>query len=406
MRHLLLFLCFLCLAAATPTLVKAAEQNQITDSQVDYSFGGSVTFQAMLPPDQPVDKVEVFMQSEGETETIVGEANLQDGRLSYILDLSEHPLRPFSEVTYWYRVSPQAGEPYNTPPSTFFYGDNRYIWQELESPPFRVHWYDGDASFGQHVLDTAQAGLDKIQGIFPSDSPLEPIDIYVYASGLEMQSTLRLAGLNWVAGHADPELRVIMVSLPPGPDQRLETERKLPHELMHILMYQLTGPVYFSLPVWFREGMASIAEIKPNPDYYIILNSAVEKDELLPIALLCNNFPSDASLVYLAYAESASFSSYLQYQYGNSGLQALLKNYADGFGCERGPELALGASLTRLDGDWRQAVFGERAILTALENLAPWLFIFGIVLAVPLALTLGSLRRGRRSARTTQTESG
>jgi hypothetical protein len=262
---------------------------------------------------------------------------------------------------------------------TFTYEDNRFAWQTLDSDPFRVHWYEGDVSFAQDVLNTAQAGLERARSLLSLAEPAGRIDIYAYASGQEMQSTLRLGGLSWIAGHADPELGIMIVTLAPGPDQRRETERQIPHELMHILMYQAIGPAYYSLPTWLKEGLASNNEPRPNPDYYIILQSAVEKESLIPLIYLCQSFPSDSS-VYLAYAESASFISYLHLVYGPAGLQSLVERYVAGMGCEQAPEAAVGRSLGQLETDWRRTTLGEDVLLSAFENLLPWFILIALAL--------------------------
>jgi hypothetical protein len=222
----------------------------------------------------------------------------------------------------------------------------------------------------------------------------EGVEIYVYAKGLDMQSTLRVAGIPLVAGHADPELGVIVVTLPPGPDQRLEIERQIPHELMHIMLFQAVGDQYSNLPAWLKEGLASIAELMPNPDYYILLNDAVVNNTFISMESLCNSFPTEAASFYLSYAQSASFTRFLYEQYGQQGLQSLVERYSEGLGCANGAESALGKQLSELEKDWRRSTFGEDKAETAFENILPWLGIFVFALIVPIILMVVSwLRR-------------
>jgi hypothetical protein len=184
----------------------------------------------------------------------------------------------------------------------------------------------------------------------------------------------------------------MVVSLPKGPEQRLEMERQIPHELMHIMLYQKVGPSYVNLPAWFNEGLSSIAELYPNPDYQVLLESAYEKGTLLPISSLCTSFPRDAAGAYLAYAESASFTRYLHEQYGSLPIDQLVRQYATGLDCERGIEVALGSSISQLERDWRRETLGEDPWLTALTNLAPWLLLLLAILAVPIVLVIVTLR--------------
>jgi hypothetical protein len=162
---------------------------------------------------------------------------------------------------------------------------------------------------------------------------------------------------------------------------------------MHVLLYRHMGSSYANLPAWFSEGLASITELYPNPDYDKLLNLYYEKNNLFAISDLCRVFPNDASGALLAYAQATSFTRYLHQQYGASGVQRLIAQYGDGVECSRGVENALGISLRELEGGWRQAKFGENPMGAAAGNLAPWLILLVAVLAVPLGLIIGALRR-------------
>jgi hypothetical protein len=397
-RQLHFFLILLVILIATVSIPQATSAQKILNSQVTYTFAGQIEFQAQIQSEIPIEEVLVFMRNVGETNTFVGDAVIMQGEATYTHDLTKQPLRAFTEIEYWYAIKTQDNDFQNSEVFTFLYEDNRFDWQILEDIPFRVHWYEGNINFAQSILDAAKAGLDKSMSMLNLTAP-DHIDIYVYASGLEMQSTLRLAGLEWIAGHADPDLNVMVVSLPPGPEQRLEIDRQIPHELTHILIYQTIGAGYAHLPVWFKEGLASINELKPNPDYYIILNSAVEKNGLIPIAELCDSFPTDASGIYLAYAQADSFTRYLYQQFGEPGLQALLDNYATGMDCERGAELSLGVTLKQSESKWRADISGRTTTESAVDNLLPWAFLLIIVLGMPALLSIGYYSR-RKSATT------
>jgi hypothetical protein len=377
---------------ATPA--SAAESGQVTPEAVDYTFGEQIRLQARIEGETAISEVQVFLRSSGDKETFSGTAVLQDGQIRYTHDLTAEPLRAFSAVEYWFRITPQTGEPYVSETFSFYYEDNRFEWQEHFSDAFIVHWYEGEIDFAQDVLNAAEAGLARARGML--ELPVtDPVDIYVYASGVEMQSTLRLGGLRWIAGHADPDLGVAVVSLPAGPDQRSEIERQIPHEVMHLLLYQSVGPAYYSLPVWLKEGLASANEMRPNPDYYVILSNAVEQDTLIPMASLCQSFPQD-NTVYLAYAQSDSFIRNLYQQHGQSGMQNLLESYASGQGCETASTPVLGLSLSELEQEWRRTALNDNILGIALEALLPWSVLLLGILLVPLGMVLASWRRAAR----------
>jgi hypothetical protein len=272
------------------------------------------------------------------------------------------------------------------------YDDGGFDWQTLDAGTLRVNWYRGDANFGQAALDAAQAGLQSISTMIPLDL-VQPIEIFIYANGDDLRSALANGGADWVAGHANPALGVVMVVIEPGPEQGILMEQRIPHELMHVMLYRYVGAGYPNIPMWLREGIAILAEIYPNPDYDRVLADAGTNDRLIPLKDLCASFPPNASEAFLAYAESRSFITYLHDSYGSSGLLSLAGYYADGVDCERGTERAFGVSLSRLELNWRESVLGQQAVGFALRNMSPYLVLLCLVLFVPLMGVLSMMRR-------------
>jgi hypothetical protein len=165
---------------------------------------------------------------------------------------------------------------------------------------------------------------------------------------------------------------------------------------MHILLYQAAGAGSVNVPVWLNEGLASLAQPNPDPNYYTILQDAAERNAWLPLSTLCAAFPNDTSGAYLAYAQADSFTRYLHAQYGSAGLQNLLLGYARGLDCERGPEVTLGKPLSQLERDWQQHTFGRISVSGVIASLLPWLALLLAVLAMPVVLILAAPRKSRR----------
>lgn len=256
----------------------------------------------------------------------------------------------------------------------------------------KIHWYQGNANFGQAALEAAQAGLESTGRFVPSTLE-QPIEIFIYANSDDLQSELMPGSEDWIAGHADPALGVLMVVIEPGPEQGIMLEQRIPHELMHVMLYRRIGTGYNNLPLWLREGMATLAEVYPNADYNRVLNDAVESNTLIPLKDLCASFPADAGQAFLAYAESRSFTSYLHETYGSTGLLDLAAVYADGVDCEHGTERAAGISLSHLESQWRASVLGENTLLPVLQNISPYLVLLCLVLVIPLTGILTTLRK-------------
>lgn len=407
-HRLLLFSTMLSMLAAwllaAVSYTPASAQTQVIDAQVEYTYGQEIRFEARLDADSPVTEAAILFDAEGVTHIEPGIVEVgPDNTLVYTYNLaSSQPFRPFSTVNYRYRVSLENGEVFTSPFFTFFYEDNRFQWQALEEGPFQVHWYAGDVAYAQSLLDVAQAGLNKVRDVLTAPDPQKRIEIYAYASANDMQSALNNTSANWIAGHADPDLGVIVVTIPTGPDQRLLMEQRIPHELMHVMLANLSGPAYPNLPVWLNEGLASVSELYPNPDYQVLVNSAYENSRLLPMETLCSTFPRDASNVLLAYAQSASFTRHLLHTYGVNRVNQLVAAYADGRNCESGFEAAMGLSLRQAERRWRQDQFAEDTNIVALTNMLPWFMLMLAMVLAPLGASIALL--AVRSPRRTRSE--
>lgn len=367
---------------------------EISDVSVVYAFGEQAIFQAKIHSNIPIQQSFLFLLPEGQTTRVVNITLDNQGQSNLPYDIKSNPIRPFARVLYWYRVITADGSVLESQKYSFNYIDNRFTWQNLDDSNFQINWYERDLSFGQLALNQAEAGLLSAQKYLPV-TPTSLIRIYIYTNSSALQSALQLGLQSWVAGEASPDLRVILISIPSGPDQNLEMERQIPHEITHVLQYQMAGTAYQQLPTWLVEGTASIAELYPDPDYQVVLNNAITSGTLLPIETLCTSFPRDASGAYLAYAESTSFVRMIHEKYGSSGIQALMKKYEDGLGCNEGVTAALGSSLQQLQVQWQQEMSGVDSQAVAWQNMLPYLVILVLLLAVALVSILHLARKSK-----------
>ena len=366
--------------------VRAQSAVGVADLAVAYQFGQQFSVQARLSAVAPITDLSILYRAQGEPSTRSDHVSIDpDGHINYINTFSQGPLRPFARVDFWFHVTLQTGEQLDTSPFYFYYNDDRFPWQMQQDGNIRVHWYAGDQAFAREALDAARSGLQST-GTMLSITLTQPVDIYIYAIAADLQTALAIDGETWSNGHASPDLGVALVSISPGLDQSVEIERQIPHELAHVLTYEVTGSrsQYKTLPIWLTEGIASMAET-PNPDYPRSISQATEKQALIPLADLCLSFPPDMSRVTLAYAESESFVRFIVKQYGNSGLQKLIHAYMDGLDCQQGTLQALGSPLATLETDWWRSA-GVNNDAAVLAGLFPYIGVLTIVLFVPLVL--------------------
>jgi hypothetical protein len=375
----------------TTSLTKASPGVEITYTEVEYVFGGQITFRATIKSQAPIEHVLPTLQfNESPPIELSPLTPSYRGRVVAIYDASRGSLRAFSTITYWFQITFQDGTTTVSPQFQFYYQDNRFDWQTTRDGIFNVHHYQHQPDFIPEVLEVAQEGLLSALSYVPVFPP-ETIDIYVYDSAEDLQTSLQLSGDAQIAGHADPALSVILVSLPAGPDQWIHMRQRIPHEITHILTYQLVQENYPSLPAWLVEGLASLAELHPNNEFQILLDDAHQRNSLLPMSSLCQSFPADPSAAILAYAQSASFTKYLYHLYGLPGILHLLAQYTPATTCEMGLQQAFGVRLDRLENQWRRDSFSGALWLATYQQWLPWAVLLAAIMFAPLALTIRNL---------------
>jgi hypothetical protein len=384
MRHFAIIVVMTSLLLGLPQPARAQTGIEVTDVGVFDDFGQHITFQARILSAVPIASVTLIFSDHFDEIVRRFPVNVgADGIVTYRYDVVQNVLRPFVTITFWFEVTLQTGETFRSDHYNVQYVDDRFTWQEHVDGSLRVHWYEGDAAFGDALLGVARRSLNAVNALLPAPSDT-PVDIYVYASATDLQNALFLGGEDWQGGHANPKMGVVLLAVTPGPGQSIEMETLIPHELAHVMLYRNVGEGYDSLPVWLNEGIASSVELYPNPDYDQALMSASENRSLMPIADLCDAFPLDASRAFLAYAESQSFVRFLRDTYGTPGLLSLASAFADGMSCEQGVVRTLGTSLASLDTRWRESVLGQNVAGVVLRNMLPYLGLLVFMLFIPL----------------------
>ena len=372
-----------------------AGQGGVTFERVEavYRFGEQVDFLAAILSPSPLQSasITVFDQRLNVLRSEPLTVNA-DGASQFILDARQTNIRAFTLVYWRYDLVLGDGAAFQSDFFSFRYDDNRFDWQELEEGGLRLRWTQGDEAFAQNTLDAARAGLDAIGQYFPVDLA-QPVDIFIYASQADMQ----FPGYDsWVVGVAEPSSNVALAVIEPGNEQAELMGWRIPHELMHVMMYRYLGEGYDNAPAWLREGFATLVEANPSPEYDNALSDAAAREALMPLVDLCASFPVQADSAFVAYAQARSFVAFLRDTFGVTNLVALATAYADGLTCDSGVELVYGLTLTQLEADWRQSALGQEVLNSALQATFPYLVLLCVMLAIPLALGLNAMRQKTR----------
>ncbi len=372
-----------------------AGQGGVTFERVEavYRFGEQVDFLAAILSPSPLQSasITVFDQRLNVLRSEPLTVNA-DGASQFILDARQTNIRAFTLVYWRYDLVLGDGAAFQSDFFSFRYDDNRFDWQELEEGGLRLRWTQGDEAFAKHTLDAARAGLDAIGQYFPVDL-VQPVDIFIYASQADMQ----FPGYDsWVVGVAEPSSNVALAVIEPGNEQAELMGWRIPHELMHVMMYRYLGDGYDNVPAWLREGFATLVEANPSPEYDNALSDAAAREALMPLVDLCASFPVQADSAFVAYAQARSFVAFLRDTFGVTKLVDLATAYADGLTCDSGVELVYGLTLTQLEADWRQSALGQEVLNTALQATFPYLVLLCVMLVIPLALGLNAMRQKTR----------
>lgn len=363
----LLWLAAAVLAASlrAPAAAQAQPALRITLMPVpEYQLNEKAVFRIRAESDQPIVSVSFFLRTPDIVETFVGEAAFPAGNTSieavYALLPDRRQIRLFAPVEYWWLVRDAANREIESERQRFIYTDNRFNWQSLSEGPLTVHWYDGDREFGQRLLDIARAGLQQANRdlLLPAEKLPPAINLYVYTDLEAARPALGVSNRVWADGHANPVFgAAVVVGSLDGLNGLSRLDNEIPHELAHLLIYQLTGANYENVPQWLNEGLAVMAEATPEAQAAGKLAAAYRAGELPPLSSLCAPFPADPAQAQLAYFQSESVVRYLQSNYGSSSLRRLLEAAADGLDCNAVVQRALGLSLTQLDHRWREQTF-------------------------------------------------
>jgi hypothetical protein len=365
----------------------------VSDVKLTYKFGTMISVNANVNSNQILSIVSIILQPDGQASRQVDLPVPENLAIQATFDLTKDYIRPFSRVYYWFSFKDSAGNITSSPSFWFDYLDDRFVWKSTKSNLFIVHWVDGDSAYGDQLQSIALDGLKKSTQILPVVPEL-PIRIFVYPGLDELQSAMSLTSQSWISGHASPEIGVILVSNENQTTNLSDMERQIPHELMHILQYQVTKDKFDNIPIWVSEGLAVNAEMYPNPDQQRLLENRFNQGLLLSLDSLCTAFSPDAEQAQLGYAQSASMTQFIATRFGSDVFPILLENSTSGLSCDQVVIKTLNLSMSELQEEWEIATFGEDTNSALPASLVALIILFS---ALMLAAVIAILIRSRNA---------
>jgi hypothetical protein len=367
------------------SLAQDAEPPNLIHS-VTIDFGKSVQFSLSIEASAVPVRAALFLRPSSDSQFkahIVGLTS--DDPLQVDMQFSPQiiNLRPFAQLEYYWQVDFTDGEVSTTDPIQVTYLDTRFEWSVFSGEELSVHWVEGGIDWAQDVYAIAASSLPEIEATLGARSPGSR-HLYIYPTQSDLQNSLRLAGITQASAHTLPELGVVLVAGDNNPETLIRLEQEIPHELVHVLLYERMGPGLENLPAWLNEGLATYFERSPRQVYTSALRAAAKDDSLLEMQSLCSSLPISESERILAYAQSASFINYLLDVYGTGGIVRLLDAYEEGTTCTGGVQRVFQRSLGQLENEWQKVAF--ESISNAVSERLLYLSIGGLVVLAAVFL--------------------
>jgi len=356
---ILALVAYLFLAILSPGLVQAQTGLTILDSSAQVEFPAKLSFNLSVESDvnitdirlhYTVDRVS-FAQVTSEVYIEFVPANTVDAEWTWDMRKTGG-LPPGSSVDYGWTVEDASGDWLETAPSRVQFDDIRYSWHSLTEGKVTMFWYEGDESFVQELMASAQQALARLAE--DTGAYLEkPVRIYIYADAQGLRGAM-IYPQEWTGGVAFTEHGTIAIGI--APVDLAWGKRAIAHELAHLVIHQMTFNPYIDLPIWLDEGLAMYAEGPLELALATYLNKAVAENSLISVRSLSSPFSAYAKEATLAYAQSYSLVEFLISSYGQGRTLELLNTFRQGSSYDAALNKVYGFDMDGLDALWRDYV--------------------------------------------------
>jgi Peptidase MA superfamily len=308
-----------------------------------------------------------------------------DVKVTWTWDMRQSgSLPPGASVWWFWQVTDAGGDKFTSPTQTVLWLDNTHTWQSLTGGNINLHYYNGDASFGQQLHDAAAQALVRLSkdvGVV-TDSP---VDIYIYANSDDLQASILYAP-TWVGGQAYPENNIVIIGI--SPDQLDWGKGTEAHELTHVLVGHLTFSCLGFIPTWLNEGLAVYGEGGPQAAGQTLFDQAKSANQLPSLRSLAGAFSAESDRANLSYAEAYSVVNFILKTYGRDKMTSLLLDLRDGQTMDAALQSVYRVDTDGLENAWRSSIGANPASGSAQPTPIPTPTVVPTILpigAVPAA---------------------
>lgn len=342
--------------AVAPVLAQGQGQITVANSTAKMNFPLSLDFSSQIKSNNNITDVRLRYQIEQmsfaqvTSEVYITFDPSTSMNAAYSLDMRKiGGLPPGTFADYWWVAKDTSGARLETQPVRYQIIDNRYSWQKLTQGKVNLFWYQGNNSFAQALMSTAQQSLTQL-ATNTGASPDTGINIYIYASSADLQGAMIFPN-EWTGGVAFTQYNDIAIGI--GPNDLSWGEGAMAHELTHIVVHQVTFNPYNDLPVWLNEGLAMYSEGPLTSQFTVPLKSAVSQNTLISVRSIASPFSANSDKANLSYAESYSLVDYLVKQFGSGKMLNLLDTFKLGSTYDGALQQVYGFDMDGLNSQWK-----------------------------------------------------
>jgi len=224
-------------------------------------------------------------------------------------------------------------------------------------------------------------------------SPPKRVAICVYRNRQEFSLATGTGRRSMLLGQAAYGIEVIDVD---GSELFRSMEEVLDHEIAHILVGRVLGPAVGSLPLWMNEGIAVHFSTAEDAMTIEMLSNAVAEDKLIPLESLSQAFRG-AKTSGLAYAESGSIVGFMESEYGQGTVRAILRGIAEGGAFGEVVRKATGVSAAEIYSAWEKITYRRYGLGRWARQLPE--AIWGAMALMVIAAFMAMMRKKRRLAK-------